>query len=69
MNKDRKVWAIKLRGRSFYKDSYDIPFIYPTRRHAMQEAENIAEWKNRNPNNRSPKTEIIRVKVCIEEIT
>jgi len=32
MKKDMKVWAIKLRGRSFYKDSYDIPFVYPTRR-------------------------------------
>ena len=69
MNKNMKVWAIKLRGRSFYKNSYDIPVIFPTRCLAMQEAENIADWKNRNPHNRSPRTEIIRVRVHIEEIT
>jgi len=69
MNKDIKVWAIKLRGRSFYQDSYNIPFLYPTKVEAMIETEKIANWKNRNPNNTSPKTEIIRVRVCIEEQT
>jgi hypothetical protein len=68
MKKDIKVWAIKLRGRSFYKDSYDIPFVYPTRRHAIEEAEKIADWKNRNPMNRSPSTEVVRVRLRIEEI-
>ena len=66
MKKDIKAWAIKLRGRSFYQDSYNIPFLYPTRRHATEEAEKIADLKNRNPANRSPSTEIICVKVRIE---
>ena len=68
MKKDMKVWVIKLRGRSFYKDSYDIPFVYPTRRHAMEEAEKIADWKNRNPMNTSPSTEVVRVRLRVEEI-
>ena len=68
MKKEIKAWAIKLRGRSFYQDTYNIPFLYPTRLAAMQHAEKIADWKNRNPMNRSPSTEIIRVKVRVEEI-
>jgi hypothetical protein len=60
--------SIKLRGRSFYKDSYDIPFVYPTRRHAMEEAEKIADLKNRNPMNRSPSTEVVRVRLRVGEI-
>lgn len=36
---------------------------------AVLETEKIADWKNRNPMNRSPSTEIICVKVCVEEIT
>ena len=68
MKKEIKAWAIKARGRSFYQDVYGIPFLYPTRLSAMEQAEKIADWKNRNPMNRSPSTEIIRVKVHIEEI-
>jgi hypothetical protein len=68
MKKDMKAWAIKLRGRSFYKDSYNIPFVYPTRLHAMEEAEKIADRKNRNPMNTSPSTEVVRVRLRIEEI-
>jgi hypothetical protein len=68
MKKDMKVWAIKLRGRSFYKDSYDIPFVYPTRIAAVMETEKIADRKNRNPMNTSPSTEVVRVRVRIEEI-
>jgi hypothetical protein len=68
MKKNMKVWAIKLRGRSFYKDSYDIPFVYPTRIAAVMETEKIADWKNRNPMNRSPSTEVVRVRLRIEEI-
>jgi hypothetical protein len=68
MKKDMKVWAIKLRGRSFYKDSYDIPFVYPTRIAAVMETEKIADLKNRNPMNTSPSTKVVRVRLRIEEI-
>lgn len=68
MKKDLKLWAIKLRGRSLYKDSYNIPYLYPTRLDAVEEALKIADWKNRNPMNRSPSTEIVRVKVRVEVI-
>lgn len=68
MKKDMKVWAIKLRGRSFYKDSYDIPFVYPTRLDAVEETLRIADLKNRNPMNTSPSTEVVRVRLRIEEI-
>jgi hypothetical protein len=67
MKKDMKVWAIKLRGRSFYKDSYGVPYLYPTRLGAVQDTLAIADWKNRNPMNRSPSTEVVRVRVRIEE--
>ena len=68
MKKDLKLWAIKLRGRSLYKDSYDVPYLYPTRLDAVEEALKIADWKNRNPMNTSPSTEIVRVKVRVEVI-
>jgi hypothetical protein len=68
MRRDLKAWAIKLRGRSFYQDPYNIPFLYPTRVEAVLETERIADLKNRNPANTSPSTKIIRVKVRIEEI-
>lgn len=68
MKKDLKLWAIKLRGRSLYKDTYNIPYLYPTRLDAVEEALKIADWKNRNPMNRSPSTEIVRVKVRVEVI-
>ena len=66
MKKDLKAWAIKLRGRSLYQDSYNIPYLYPTRVAAMLETEKIADWRNRNPMNRSPSTEIVRVRVRVE---
>jgi hypothetical protein len=62
------AWAIKLRGRSLYRDTYKMPFLYATRRQAIEEAEKIADRENRNPNNRSTKAEAIRVKVRIEEM-
>ena len=68
MKKDLKAWAIKLRGRSLYQDSYNIPYLYPTRVAAMLETEKIADLKNRNPMNRSPSTEIVRVRVRVEVI-
>jgi hypothetical protein len=68
MKKDLKLWAIKLRGRSLYKDSYNIPYLYPTRVAAMLETERIADSKNRNPMNTSPSTEIVRVRVRVEVI-
>lgn len=68
MKKDLKLWAIKLRGRSLYKDTYSIPYLYPTRLDAVEEALKIADWKNRNPMNTSPSTEIVRVKVRVEVI-
>ena len=68
MKKDLKAWAIKLRGRSLYQDSYNIPYLYPTRLDAVEEALKIADWKNRNPMNTSPSTEIVRVKVRVEVI-
>jgi hypothetical protein len=45
-----------------------MPFLYATRRQAIEEAEKIADRENRNPNNRSTKAEAIRVKVRIEEM-
>jgi hypothetical protein len=69
MKKDIKAWAIKLRGRSFYQDTYGIPFLYPTRLAAMEWAEKIADRKNRNTANVSPSTKVVRVKLRIEEIT
>jgi hypothetical protein len=68
MKKEIKAWAIKARGRSFYQDTYGIPFLYPTRHLAMEQADRIADRKNRNPMNRSPSTEVVRVKVRVEEI-
>jgi hypothetical protein len=68
MKKDLKAWAIKLRGRSLYQDSYNIPYLYPTRIEAKLETEEIADWKNRNPHNVSPSTEIVRVRVRVEVI-
>lgn len=68
MNKEIKAWAIKLRGRSLYKNSYDIPYLYPTRVAAMLETEKIADSRNRNPMNITPSTEIVRVKVRVEVI-
>ncbi len=68
MKKDLKLWAIKLRGRSLYQDSYNIPYLFPTRVAAILERDNIANWKNRNPMNRSPSTEIVRVRVRVEVV-
>ena len=68
MKKDIKAWAIKLRGRSFYQDTYGIPYLYPTRLDAVEEALRIADLKNRNPNNISKSTEVVRINVRVEVI-
>jgi hypothetical protein len=68
MKKDLKAWAIKLRGRSLYQNSYNIPYLYPTRLDAVEEALRIADSKNRNPHNISVSTEVVRVKVRVEVI-
>ena len=68
MKKDIKAWAIKLRGRSFYQDTYGIPYLYPTRIYANYMATTIADRENRNPMNRSPSTEVVRVRLRVEEI-
>jgi hypothetical protein len=68
MRKEIKAWAVKLRGRSLYQDTYNIPYLYPTRLDAVEEALRIADLKNRNPNNISTSTEVVRVKVRVEEI-
>jgi len=68
MKKDLKIWAIKLRGRSLYQDSYNIPYLYPTRVAAMLETERFADSKKRNPMNTSPSTEIVRVRVRVEVV-
>lgn len=68
MRREIKAWAIKLRGRSLYQDSYNIPFLYPTRLDAVEESLRIADRKNRNPMNTSPSTEVVRVKVRVEII-
>jgi hypothetical protein len=68
MKKDLKAWAIKLRGRSLYQNSYNIPYLYPTRVEAELEMERIADRKNRNPHNINVSTELVRVKVRVEVI-
>lgn len=68
MKKEIKAWAIKLRGRSLYQDSYNIPYLYPTRIAAVLETEKFADSKNRNPMNIVPSTEIVRIRVSVEVI-
>ena len=68
MKKDIKAWAIKLRGRSLYQNSYNIPYLYPTRVEAELEMERIADLKNRNPHNINVSTQLVRVKVRVEAI-
>ena len=68
MKKDIKAWAIKLRGRNFYRDTYSMPYLYPTRIEGMLEIERLASLKNRNPNNINVSAELVRVRVRIEEI-
>jgi hypothetical protein len=68
MKKEIKAWAIKLRGRSFYQDTYGIPFFYPTRSEATNVAGRISLSHTRNPANVSPSTEVVRVKVRVEVI-
>lgn len=68
MKKDLKAWAIKIRGRSLYQDTYNIPYLYPKRLDAVEEALRIADSKNRNPMNSSPSTEVVRVRVRVEVI-
>lgn len=68
LKKETKSWAIKLRGRNFYRDVYGMPFLYPTQIEATLEVERLANQKNRNPNNTNVSAELVRVKVRIEEI-
>jgi hypothetical protein len=68
MKKDLKAWAIKLRGRSLYQNSYNIPYLYPTRVEAELEMERIADLKNRNPHNINVSTQLVRVRVRVEAI-
>ena len=68
MRREIKAWAIKLRGRSLYQDTYNIPYLYPKRLDAVEEALRIADSKNRNPMNISKSTEVVRVRVRVEVI-
>ena len=61
MKKDIKIWAIKLRGRSFFSLN-GIPFLYTTKLDASAVAMRVAERQG-------IKAEPIRVKVRIEETT
>jgi hypothetical protein len=44
-----------------------LSVILQARLGAVQDTLAIADWKNRNPMNRSPSTEVVRVRVRIEE--
>ncbi len=61
MKKDIKIWAIKLRGRSFLSLS-GIPFLYTTKLNASAVAMRVAERQGIT-------AEPIRVKVRVEEAT
>lgn len=57
-----KSWAIKLRGRSFYRMSTGGPVTFNTREDATIYADSV----NRTT---GIKTQVIRVKVRIEEVS
>jgi hypothetical protein len=61
MKKDIKAWAVKLRGRSFYKMSTGGAVTLNTKKDAMSLADTITQI-------RGVKAEPVRVKVRIEEI-
>jgi deoxyribose-phosphate aldolase len=62
MRRDTKAWAIKLRGRSFYKTSTGGPVTLTTKQDAVIYAESITRTTG-------IKAEAVRVKVRIEETT
>jgi hypothetical protein len=62
MKKDTKAWAIKIRGRSFYKISTGGAVTLSTKQEAVIYAESITRTTG-------VKAEAIRVRVRIEEIT
>ena len=62
MKKDTKAWAIKLRGRSFYKMSTGGAVTLNTKKEAIIYAERITRTTG-------VAAQPIRVKVRIEEIT
>ena len=62
MKKITKCWAIKLRGRSFLLNSSRDPFLFRTEIEAKRMAHEITFHKE-------IKTEVIRVKVRVEETT
>ena len=62
MRRDTKAWAIKLRGRSFYKMSTGGAVTLTTKQDAVIYAESITRTKG-------IKAEAVRVKVRIEETT
>lgn len=61
MKKDMKTWAIKLKGRSFYRNEDGNPFLYTTKSTALNVAMRIQHWE-------SIKAVPTRVRVRIEEI-
>ena len=62
MKKDMKTWAIKLRGRSFYLRRSGAPWTYLTKDTAIEFATAITQGTG-------VKTEVVRVRVRIEEVT
>jgi hypothetical protein len=62
MKKDTKAWAIKLRGRSFYRNlSTGMPHLYGTKNEASAASPIVN-------NSGDIKAEPVRVRVRIEEI-
>jgi hypothetical protein len=61
VKKEMKVWAIKLRGRSFYLSSTGAPWTFATRKEAYHFAQKVASYQNVT-------AEPVRVRVRIEEI-
>ena len=62
MKKDTKAWAIKIRGRSFYKTSTGGAVTLSTKQEAIIYAESITRRAG-------VMAEAVRVRVRIEEIT
>jgi hypothetical protein len=62
MKKDTKAWAIKIRGRSFYKMSTGGAVTLSTKQEAVIYAESITRRAG-------VMAEAVRVRVRIEEIT
>ena len=62
MKKDSKAWAIKIRGRSFYKMSTGGAVTLNTKQEAVIYAESITRRTG-------VMAEAVRVRVRIEEIT